>query len=113
MSRRSEVVLWAAQRFTAALLGLFVVAHLATIVYAVRGGLSASEILGRTRGNWPLAAFYGLFVLAAAVHGAIGLRAVASEWLAFRGRAADWTMAAIAAALVALGMRAVFAVVAA
>lgn len=112
MTRRGEVMLWTAQRFTAALLALFVIMHLATIIYAVRGGLSAAEILGRTRGNWALGAFYGLFVVAAAVHGAIGLRAVAGEWLAFRGRAADWTMAAIGVALAALGMRAVLAVVA-
>lgn len=110
---RREALLWAAQRFTAALLALFVFAHLATIIYAVRGGLSAAEILGRTRGNWMVATFYALFVLSAAVHGAIGLRAVAAEWLGFRGRAADWTVAFVGIALTILGLRAVYAVVAA
>ena len=110
---RREALVWAAQRFTAALLAFFVLVHLATIIYAVRGGLSAAEILGRTRGNWAFGAFYALFVLSAAVHGAIGLRAVAAEWLGFRGRGAEWTVAFVGAALTILGLRAVFAVVAA
>ena len=108
---RREALLWAAQRFSAALLALFVLVHLATIIYAVRGGLSAAEILGRTRGNWAVGAFYALFVLSAAVHGAIGLRAVAKEWLGLRGAAAEWTAALIGIALTALGLRAVYAVV--
>jgi len=88
-----------------------VLAHLATIVYAVRGGLGAAEILGRTRGSYAWGAFYSLFVLAAGIHGAIGLRSVAAEWLSFRGRWADAAMAAIALAIVGLGLRAVAAVV--
>ena len=112
MSRRFEVRLWVAQRATAVILAACVVVHLALIIYAVRGGLSAAEILGRTRGSLAWGSFYSLFVLAAAVHGAIGLRAVAAEWLGFRGRGAEWTMAAIGLALLGLGLRAVFAVVA-
>jgi fumarate reductase subunit C len=54
--------------------------------------------------------FYGLFVLAAAVHGAIGLRTVAAEWLGWRGRGADTAAALIALALLATGWRAVLAV---
>jgi len=111
MSARTEARLWAAQRFTAALLAIFVLVHLATIIYAVRGGLSAADILGRTRGNWALGAFYALFVLCAAIHGAIGLRAVAAEWLRLRGPAAEWTVALVGLALTALGLRAVYAVV--
>jgi fumarate reductase subunit C len=113
MSRRFEVRLWVAQRATAVVLAACVVVHLAAIIYAVRGGLTAAEILGRTRGSVAWGAFYMVFVLAAATHGAIGLRTVAAEWLGFRGRTAEWTMAAIGLALLALGLRAVFAVVAA
>ena len=51
MSLRSQTLLWAAQRASAALLALCVAVHLVTIVYAVRGGLTAAEILGRTRGS--------------------------------------------------------------
>jgi fumarate reductase subunit C len=103
-------MLWAAQRLTAALLAVLVAVHLVTIIYAVRGGLSAAEILARTRSSvaWP--AFYGLFVLAAAIHGAIGLRTVAGEWLGWRGRSADAAALAVALALAAVGLRAVAAV---
>jgi fumarate reductase subunit C len=113
VSRRAQARLWIAQRATAAVLALCVAVHLGVIIYAVRGGLGAAEILGRTRGNYAWGAFYAIFVIAAAVHGAIGLRNVAAEWLGFRGTAAHWTTAAIGLALLALGMRAVFAVVAA
>ena len=107
---RGEAVLWAAQRVTAVFLAGFVAVHLATMIYAVRGGLSAAAILARTHSSiaWP--AFYALFVVAAAVHGAIGLRTVASEWLGWRGRGADLAMAAIGIAIAALGLRAVVAV---
>lgn len=92
-------------------LALCVVVHLATIIYAVRGGLNAAEVLARTRGSYAWGTFYTVFVIAAAVHGAIGLRAVASEWLGLRGEAADWTMTVIAGALTIVGLRAVVAVV--
>ncbi|MBM3384761.1 MAG: succinate dehydrogenase, partial [Betaproteobacteria bacterium] len=45
MSFRSETLLWVAQRASAAVLGVCVAVHLATMIYAVRGGLSAAEIL--------------------------------------------------------------------
>jgi fumarate reductase subunit C len=108
-----EIVLWVAQRATAVLLAFCVVVHLVTIVYAVRGGLTAGEILGRTQGSLAWGAFYGVFVIAAAVHGAIGLRNVAAEWLGLRGTAALAFMASVSIALAALGLRAVLAVVAA
>jgi succinate dehydrogenase subunit C len=109
-ARRAETLLWTAQRLTAALLALLVTVHLATIIYAVRGGLTAAEILARTRASVPWAAFYTIFVLACAIHGAIGLRTVAGEWLGWRGRAADASALGIALALAAVGLRAVAAV---
>jgi len=111
VSPRAGARLWVAQRATAAVLAFCVLVHLATIVFAVRGGLTAHEILERTHGNYAWCAFYSLFVFAAGIHGAIGLRTVASEWLGFRGKAADAAMAAIALAIVFLGLRAVAAVV--
>src|SRR6202521_5486129 len=86
MSARSETMLWIGQRATAALLALCVVVHLATMIVAVRGGLTATEMLGRTRGSVGWATFYGLFVLAVAIHAPIGLRTVAGGWLQGRGR---------------------------
>jgi fumarate reductase subunit C len=110
MSARAETRLWIAQRASAVVLALCVVVHLAVIVYAMRGGLSAAEILGRTRGSVPWLLFYGVFVLAAAVHAPIGLRAIAIEWLGWRGRSLGIAVHVLAAALAALGFRAVWAV---
>jgi fumarate reductase subunit C len=108
--RRREARLWVAQRATAVILAVCVLVHLATIVYAVRGGLGAAEILGRTRGSVAWAAFYVIFVIAVAVHGAIGLRTVAAEWLGFRGVAAEVAMTVVGVLLTIIGLRAVAAV---
>ena len=106
MSFRTETVLWIAQRARAAVLAVCVVVHLCTIIYAVQGGLSAAEILARTRGNGAGFAFYALFVLAATVHAPIGLRAVLGEWLGWRGRSRDLALLLFAAVLAWAGMRA-------
>ena len=108
---RAQVLLWAAQRASAALLVLCVLVHLATIVYAVRNGLTASEILGRTRGSVPWATFYAVFVAAVAVHAPIGLRNVLAETLHWRGRGLDIAMFALSLLLAAWGWRALYAVV--
>jgi fumarate reductase subunit C len=103
-------VLFLAQRASAGVLALAVIVHLATIIYAVQGGLTAAEVLGRTRGNGWFLAFYALFVLAVAVHVPIGLRNILREWTRLRGVAADLTAGAFAVLLLWLGMRAVVAV---
>lgn len=103
-------MLWIAQRASAAVLAVCVVVHLATIIYAVQGGLSAGEILGRTRGNAGWFAFYSVFVLAVSVHAPIGLRTVFIEWLRWRGRSRDVVLLCLAAVLAWMGMRAVLAV---
>ena len=107
MSARGETLLWVAQRASAAVLAVCVTVHLATILYAVQGGLSGAEILGRTRGNVAWAAFYTVFVLAAAVHAPIGLRAVLAEWLGWRGRSREVALLLLGLLLLAMGMRAV------
>lgn len=109
---RAEAFLWVAQRVTAAFLAVFVLAHLATIVYAVRGGLTAAEILARTHSSLAIPLFYALFVFTAAIHGAIGLRTIAAEWLRWRGASADVAVSIAGIALLALGLRAVVAVAA-
>lgn len=111
MSRSREVLLWTAQRATAVVLAVCVVVHLVTIVYAVRGGLTAAEILARTRGSIAWGTFYSVFVIAAAIHGAIGLRTVAAEWLDIRGDAAEVGMTLVGLLLTLAGLRAVAAVV--
>lgn len=110
MSARAQTWLWIAQRASAAVLALCVAAHLATILYAVRGGISAAEILARTRGSAGWFAFYTVFVLACAVHAPIGLRSVLREWAAWRGRACDAAMLLFALLLAWAGMRAVLGV---
>ena len=106
----TQTALWLAQRATAAVLAICVVVHLATIIYAVQGGLSGAEILGRTRGNTGWLAFYTVFVVAAAIHAPIGLRAVLDEWLHWRGASREVFLILFAATLLLMGMRAVLAV---
>ena len=99
------------QRLTAMLLGPLVLVHLGVVMVAIRDGLSAAEILGRTQGSVGWALFYGLFVIAVAVHAPIGLRSVLIEWAPMSRRAADAASLAFAALLLVLGLRAVWAVV--
>ena len=79
------------------------------MIYAIQGGLSAAEILGRTQGSLIWFLFYGLFVVAVSVHGAIGLRVIVFEWGGLKGRALDVFMWAVGLVLFALGARAVWA----
>jgi len=110
VNTRSQVLLWGAQRVSAMVLALCVVIHLVTIIYAVRNGLSAAEILGRTRGNAGWLAFYTVFVAAVAIHAPIGLRGILAESIGWRGRSADIFVLAIAMSLATWGWRAVYAV---
>lgn len=103
--------LYVLQRVTAALMLPFILAHLALIFYATRSGLTAADVLGRTRFSISWAMFYGAFVLLASVHGVIGIRTVLAEWAGKRGRAADVAAAALGVLLLVLGLRAVAAVV--
>jgi fumarate reductase subunit C len=107
MSVRAETALWALQRVSAAVLGICVLVHLLTIVLAVQGGLSAAEILQRTRGSTGWASFYLLFVLAVAIHAPIGLRTVLRETVGWRGGTLDAAAAALAVLLAAAGWWAV------
>lgn len=87
-----------------------VFAHLALIIYAIRGGLNAAEILSRTQGNILWFGFYATFVLASSLHAAIGLRSILFEWVGIKGIALKIATWAIALTLFLLGMRAVWAV---
>jgi fumarate reductase subunit C len=74
-----QAKLWYAQRISAMILGICVSIHLIIIFYAIRGGLTAEEILGRTQGNIAFAIFYEIFVLACFVHTPIGLANILEE----------------------------------
>ena len=103
--------LYVLQRGSALVLAPLVVAHLVLIVIVSRDGLSAAEILARTQGSAGWAAFYGLFVVAAAVHAPIGLRNVIREATPWQGRGLDLAMVLLSFVMLALGARAVVAVV--
>ena len=63
-------------------------------------------------GNWGFGVFYGVFVVACAVHVPLGLAAIAEEWLGLRERTALVVAEIIGLVILAMGLRAVFGVVA-
>jgi fumarate reductase subunit C len=95
------------QRASAGVLAICVVVHLATIIYAVRHGLTSDAMVARMHANpaWP--AFYVIFVVAIAIHAPLGLRAIADEWLALRGRGTDAVLVFFALVLLGGGLYAV------
>ena len=113
--------LYLLQRITAILIAPLVLVHLGVMIYAIQGGLSAEEILGRTRGSLVWGLNYGLFVLAVSIHAAIGLRVVISEALGqskigqnkigLNKKWLDFITLALGLTLLSLGSRAVYAVV--
>jgi fumarate reductase subunit C len=103
---------WYWQRVSAMVLALCVLVHLAVLIYAVRGGLSAAGILGRTQGNWAFGAFYAVFVVACAAHVPVGLGNIAREWWGVAETPALCLARAFGLLLLVMGLRAVWAVVA-
>ena len=103
--------LYLLQRVSGAVLAPLVLVHLGVIIYAVRAGLSAEEILARTGGSLAWGLFYGVFVLAAALHGGIGLQSIAREWLRMSWRGAAILGHLFMLVAFVLGARAVYAVV--
>ena len=106
----TELRLYMAQRLTALIMAPLVIGHIAVMIYAVQGGLSAGEILGRTRGSLFWAIFYGSFVIAVSIHAAIGIRTVLSEWAGLRGGRLNGVCFGLCALLLVMGGRAVLAV---
>lgn len=104
-----QAKLWYAQRISAMVLGLCVAIHLLIIFYAIRGGLSAQEILGRTQGNVLFAIFYEVFVLACFVHAPIGVANILQETFPKSGsvRPLSWLLALL---ILTLGTTAVIGV---
>ena len=99
------------QRLTAMALAPLVLVHLGLVLVAVRGGLTAGEIMARTQGSVGWALFYGVFVVAVAVHAPIGVRNVLREWTGLPVRAVNILALGFGGLLLALGLRAVWAVV--
>ena len=105
-----DIRLYMAQRLSALIMVPLVIGHIAVMIYAVQGGLTVNEILGRTQGSFAWFLFYGSFVVAVSVHGAIGLRVITFEWLGLKGHSLTILSWMVFAGLLGLGARAVFAV---
>ena len=105
-----NVSLYVWQRATAAVMAPMIVVHIAVIFHATRHGLSAADILARTSGNSGWGAFYVVFVIAASIHAAIGIRNIIAEWLPLDDRGAGAAAIAFGLMLLGLGLRAVAAV---
>lgn len=103
--------MFVAQRASAVVLVPLVIIHLGLILLAVRGGLSAGEILARTRGSIWWALFYGTFVIAAAIHAPIGVRNILNEWTGANRTYVNGSMMLLGLLFLGLGFRAVLAVV--
>ncbi len=100
--------LWIAQRASAAVLAVAVIIHLATVIYAVRGDLTAAEIIARVQGNTAWLIFYVIFVLAVAIHAPIGLRTILLESTPIPPRAADVLSAAALLTILIMGLQTAF-----
>ncbi len=105
-----DVKLYMLQRLSALFMAPFVMVHIAVMIYAIQGGLSTGEILGRTQGSIFWFLFYASFVVAVSVHAAIGLRVLAHEMIGLKGvtlTALTWGLCLI---FLFMGARAVSAV---
>jgi len=105
-----ELWLYMAQRITAVLMAPLIVGHIVLMIYAVQGGLSTEEILGRTQGSVVWFLYYGIFVLAVSIHGAIGIRTVLHEWGRVKGALLSVATVIVGLSLFVLGATAVWAV---
>lgn len=108
-----DVRLYLLQRLSALVMIPLACGHLAVMIYAVQGGLSAAEILGRTSGSLFWGLFYGFFVLSVSIHAAIGVRVISYEWFGLPQRWLALLGWGIFIVLLGLGGRAVLAVTAA
>ena len=108
---RREVRLFVLQRLSAMVLAPLVIVHLATMVYAIQGGLSAAEILSRTKGSFVWGTIYSAFVIATAIHASIGLRTILGEMTPLRATVRDLVASLFAILVLGLGFRAVGAVI--
>ena len=105
-----DLRLYLAQRLTALIMVPLTLGHIAVMIYAIQGGLSAGEILGRTQGSLGWAMFYGTFVAAVSLHAAIGLRVIVHEPLRLKGAALSVFTWVTCAVLLYTGAWAVIAV---
>lgn len=105
-----NIRLYMAQRLSAMVMAPLVLGHIAVMIYAIEGGLTTAEILGRTQGSFLWFLFYGSFILAASIHAAIGLRVILHETTGLRGAGLVTFTYATGFVLLIMGVRALTAV---
>ncbi len=106
----NDVRLYLLQRLSALIMIPLVFGHLGLMIYAVQDGLSANEILSRTKGSFFWALFYGIFVVAVSIHSSIGLRGIIFETIGIKGSMLNFLGWAIFLSLMYLGIYSVYAV---
>lgn len=102
--------LYMLQRISALVMAPLTLFHIAVMIYAIQGGLSADELLDRTQGSTFWFLYYGCFVFAVSLHAAIGLRVIVFETLGLRNMALSVFTWCTCLIFLSLGGRAVFAV---
>lgn len=105
-----DVRLYMLQRLSALIMVPLTLVHIAVMIFAVQGGLTTAEILGRTQGSVLWLLFYGSFVVAVSLHAAIGLRVIVHETFGLKGFPLSTFTWVVGSMLLLMGMRAVFAV---
>ncbi|MCF3592476.1 succinate dehydrogenase [Rhodobacteraceae bacterium LMO-12] len=105
-----DIRLYMAQRLSAMVMAPLVLTHIVVMVIAIQGGLSAVEILDRTQGSLFWMLFYGLFVAAASLHAALGLRVIMHEVTGLRGLGLSLLTLGSFGVFAGMGARAVMAV---
>jgi fumarate reductase subunit C len=101
---------WYWQHISAMALAICVFIHIGVIIYAVRGGLTAAEILARTHGSWVFGIFYSVFVIACAMHVPVGIANIAQEWFGLSAPVAAIISKLFGLIILVMGLQAVFAV---
>lgn len=105
-----DIRLYVLQRLTALVMAPLTLVHIGVMIYAIQGGLSAGEILGRTQGSVFWFLFYGLFVISVSIHAAIGMRVIIAETFKVSGlllNAISWAMLLLSLYMGALAVLAV------
>jgi len=105
---RTETWLWFAQRISALVLAVCVIVHIATLIFAVQGGLSAEEIIDRIGGNALWLGFYLVFAISVAVHAPIGLKTILREMTPLTTERINLLVSLFAILVFVLGVRAAF-----
>mgnify|MGYP003995831479 CR=1 FL=1 len=98
------------QRLSALVLAPLVIVHLGVMIYAVQGGLSTSEMLGRTQSSFMWPVMYGLFFVAAGVHGALGFRNILQEMTTLPGRSINTFALGLLALVLIFGLQTIRAI---